>query len=56
MTVFNYYLAKQQNEKPYKVILEHLLIAIIVIFVTNYVGILVASFSWNNSLNLENSL
>jgi len=46
MTIFNYYLAKQQKEKPYKVILEHLLIAMIVIMITNYLGVLVASFSW----------
>jgi len=45
MTIFNYYLAKQQKEKPYKVILEHLLIAMIVIMITNYLGVLVASFS-----------
>ncbi len=42
---FSYYLAKQQKIKPHEVILEHLTIAIIVIVVTYYVGILVATLA-----------
>jgi VIT1/CCC1 family predicted Fe2+/Mn2+ transporter len=45
ITIFSYYIAKQQNIKPYRVILEHLLIAIIVIVATHYVGDWIATFS-----------
>jgi VIT1/CCC1 family predicted Fe2+/Mn2+ transporter len=38
MTIFSFYMAKQQNEKPWKVILEHIIIAIIVIVTTHLVG------------------
>jgi VIT1/CCC1 family predicted Fe2+/Mn2+ transporter len=38
MTIFSFYMAKQQNEKPWKVILEHIIIAIIVIVTTHFVG------------------
>jgi VIT1/CCC1 family predicted Fe2+/Mn2+ transporter len=44
MVIFNYYMAKQQNVKPYKVILEHLIIAIMVIVITHYVGDWIATF------------
>jgi VIT1/CCC1 family predicted Fe2+/Mn2+ transporter len=37
-------MAKQQNIKPYRAILEHLLIAIIVIVITHYVGDWIATF------------
>jgi len=43
ITLFSYYLAKQQKIKPYSVISEHLTIAIIVIVVTYYVGLAVAT-------------
>jgi len=36
--LFSLYLAKQQKLKPYKVILEHLIIAIAVVVITHYVG------------------
>ncbi len=36
--VFSFYIAKQQKAKPWKVVMEHLLIALIVIGITNYVG------------------
>jgi len=41
---FSLYMAKQQNIKPFRVILEHLVIAIFVIVVTHYVGDWVATF------------
>jgi VIT1/CCC1 family predicted Fe2+/Mn2+ transporter len=44
IVVFSYYTAKQQNIKPYRAILEHLFIAIIVIVATYYIGDWVATF------------
>ncbi len=38
---FSFYIAKIQDAKPYKVIIEHLSIAIVVIVITHYVGDLV---------------
>jgi VIT1/CCC1 family predicted Fe2+/Mn2+ transporter len=46
IVIFSYYIAKQQKKiKPYKIILEHLIIAIIVIVLTNYIGDWIATFS-----------
>ncbi|MFH1838515.1 MAG: hypothetical protein ABH808_03415 [Candidatus Kuenenbacteria bacterium] len=45
ITIFSYYMAKQQNIKPWKVILEHLIIIIMVIIITHYIGDWVATFS-----------
>jgi len=42
--LFSLYLAKQENLKPYKVVLEHLIIAIIVVVITHYVGDWIATF------------
>ena len=42
IAIFSYYIAHQEKTKPYKVIIEHLAIAIIVIIATNYVGKLVS--------------
>lgn len=42
--IFSYYLANQRQNHPAKVILEHLIIAVVVIIVTHYVGDLVAGF------------
>ncbi|MBU1708046.1 hypothetical protein KKG05_01905 [bacterium] len=36
--IFSYFIAKEQQVKPWKVILEHLGIALIVIIITHYVG------------------
>jgi len=36
--IFSYYIAKQQKAKPWKVISEHLLIALVVIIITHYAG------------------
>jgi len=44
IAIFSYYIARQQNVKPYKIILEHLIIAILVIVITHYVGDWVATF------------
>ena len=38
MTIFSFYLAKKQKEKPWRVILEHFAIAMVVIIITHYVG------------------
>ena len=38
IALFSIYIAKQQNIKPYKVVIEHLLIAIVVIIITHYIG------------------
>jgi len=38
IVIFSYFMAKNQKIKSYKVILEHLIIAIVVIVITHYVG------------------
>jgi len=38
LAIFSFYMAKDQKEKPWKVIGEHLLIAVVVIIITHYVG------------------
>ena len=38
LSIFSFYMAKEQREKPWKVIGEHLLIAVVVIIITHYVG------------------
>jgi len=42
LTLVSYSLAKEQKERPWKVIGEHLLIAISVIVITHFVGIWIA--------------
>ena len=42
--VFSYYIAKQQKMKPYKAVMEHLVIAVLVIIITHYVGDFVANW------------
>jgi len=44
ITIFSYYMANQQNMKPLKVVLEHLIIAIIVITLSHFVGDLISNF------------
>ena len=44
IVIFSFYMAKQQGIKPYKVIAEHLFIAILVIIATHYVGDWVSTF------------
>jgi len=43
LTILSYHLAKEQKEKSWKVIGEHLLIAIVVIVATHYVGKFISS-------------
>ena len=38
LAVLSAYIAKRQQEKPWKVIGEHILIALVVIILTNYIG------------------
>ena len=38
LSLFSLYMAKEQGEKPWKVIGEHLVIAIVVIVLTHYIG------------------
>ena len=45
ISVMSYYIAKRAKANPYKVILEHLVIAIIVIIVTHYVGDFLSAFA-----------
>jgi VIT1/CCC1 family predicted Fe2+/Mn2+ transporter len=45
ITLFSYYLAKQQGGKPHKVILEHVAIVVAVIMITHWVGKWVAMLS-----------
>ena len=44
IAIFSYYIARQQNAKPHRTILEHLIIAIVVIVITHYVGDWIATF------------
>lgn len=43
LAIFSFYLAKEQEEKAWKVAGEHLLIAVVVILTTHYVGHWIAS-------------
>ncbi|NOR78597.1 MAG: hypothetical protein GQ523_09305 [Methanophagales archaeon] len=36
--LFSFYIAKEQDVKPWKVVIEHLVIALAVIIITHYVG------------------
>jgi VIT1/CCC1 family predicted Fe2+/Mn2+ transporter len=38
LSLFSFYLAKGQGERPLKVIAEHLMIAVVVVLLTHYVG------------------
>ncbi|MCK5612454.1 hypothetical protein KAR91_61850, partial [Candidatus Pacearchaeota archaeon] len=42
LVIFNYYLAKSKKENPWLVIGEHLLIAVVVIIITYFVGRFIA--------------
>ena len=43
LCAFSFYIAKEQHAKAWKVILEHLLIAVAVIILTHYVGMWIGS-------------
>ncbi len=38
ITMFSYHMAREQGVKPYKVVLEHVGIVVLVIIITHYVG------------------
>ena len=38
------YIARERNDNPYKVVSEHLIITIVVVIISNYVGIFVSNF------------
>jgi VIT1/CCC1 family predicted Fe2+/Mn2+ transporter len=38
LAIVSYSIAKEQGEKPWKVVTEHLIIALVVIIITHYVG------------------
>ena len=42
LVVFNYFLAKTRKEKPLKIIIEHLIIATVVITITYFIGLFVS--------------
>lgn len=41
---FSFYLAKQKGKKPFSIVLEHIVIAVLVVVITHYVGDLIATF------------
>ncbi len=41
--IFSFYIAREQNVKPWKIILEHMLIALVVIIITHFVGIWISA-------------
>lgn len=43
ISIFSYYIAKKEKLKPYKAVFEHLIIAILVVILTNYIGTLIKS-------------
>lgn len=38
LSIFSFYIAREQKAKPWKVVVEHLIIALVVIVITHYVG------------------
>jgi VIT1/CCC1 family predicted Fe2+/Mn2+ transporter len=38
ITLFSFYMAKSQKQKPYKVIIEHVFITVLVVLLTHYIG------------------
>lgn len=43
LTIFSFHIAKKQNKNPLKSVAEHLLIAIIVVIITHFIGKLIAT-------------
>jgi len=43
LAIFSFHIAREQGAKPWKVIAEHLIISLAVIFLTNYAGSLIGS-------------
>lgn len=44
ISIFSFYIAKKQNVNPCKAVIEHLFIAILVIFITHFIGDWVSTF------------
>lgn len=44
LTILSYYLAKSQGVKPWKVILEHLIITTVVVSLTHFLGKMIAKY------------
>jgi VIT1/CCC1 family predicted Fe2+/Mn2+ transporter len=44
LSIFSYFIAKEQKINPWKTVIEHLIIALVVIVVTHYVGDFIASY------------
>jgi VIT1/CCC1 family predicted Fe2+/Mn2+ transporter len=44
LSILSYYIGRSQEIKTWHVILEHLLIAVIVIVSTNYIGLMIATY------------
>lgn len=38
LSIFSFYIAREQSAKPLRVVMEHLIIALVVIVITHYVG------------------
>jgi len=49
LAILSYYLAKNQGVKPWKVILEHLIIIAVVITLTHLLGIFIANYVYYNN-------
>ncbi len=45
ITIFSFHIAKQQHKKPEKIVAEHLIIAVIVIIITHFVGDLLSKIT-----------
>ncbi|MCP3685620.1 MAG: hypothetical protein GY861_23465 [bacterium] len=45
ITLFSCYMARQQKTKPYRIVAEHLFIAVLVIIATHYIGEWVATLA-----------
>ena len=37
--IFSYYIAKEQKARPWRAVMEHLIIAIVIIVITHYAGV-----------------
>jgi len=44
LSILSYYIAKKEKVKPWKVILEHISIAVIVVIITHFLGILIRNW------------
>jgi VIT1/CCC1 family predicted Fe2+/Mn2+ transporter len=42
LTIFSFYMAKKQNKDPKKAVIGHLIVAVVVVIITNFLGKLIA--------------